>query len=353
MPEIELKGVSKSFGPVKALDNVSIRVEDTEYAVLLGPSGCGKTTLLKTIAGLHKPDSGQVLIDGRDMAEIPPEKRDIGFFFQNYALFPHMTVIDNVEYGLQMRGVDADEAVKRAEEILSMMGLGKWGNVLPKQLSGGMQQRAALARALSVGCKTLLLDEPLSAVDAKIADILRWKIVEFAKEFGLTVIHVTPNQDEAMDVSEKVILMREGKIIQSGTDVGLYKKPSTPYAAYFVGESTFIPARMIGSKKAVFRGMEIHTKKRISSERVLLAIRSEKILFEKRDKNTFTGKVDAVNFLGTVFRYEVGVGGKTIVLETAKHPELKVGDVVSVYIPPEDLMVFEEFTEQEYELNFD
>ncbi|MFH1125944.1 MAG: ABC transporter ATP-binding protein, partial [Candidatus Altiarchaeota archaeon] len=213
MPSIRLEGVWKKFGALRAIKDISFSVEDGEYAVVLGPSGCGKTTLLKTISGLYTPDSGRVLIDEVDVTYKPPEERGVGFFFQHYALFPHMTVRQNVGYSLEIRGLSRGEVDKVVDEKLEMVGLLDRAHNRPKELSGGMQQRVALARALATGSKLLLLDEPLNALDAKIAAILRKELREMVKKLGLTVIHVTPNQEEAIELAQKIILLKNGRVV--------------------------------------------------------------------------------------------------------------------------------------------
>jgi ABC-type Fe3+/spermidine/putrescine transport system ATPase subunit len=353
MPDIALENVCKRFGGVVALDDLSLEIKGGEYNVVVGPSGCGKTTLLKTIAGLVRPDSGRVLIDGVDVTDVPPEERGIGFFFQSYALFPHLTVRENVEYGLKIRGVPVDERSRKSREILGMVGLSYWVDHHPYELSGGMQQRVALARALSIDSKVLLLDEPLSALDAKLGLILRESLVKLAKKLGATVVHVTPNQEEALDVAEKIILMRKGRIVQVGSDYEIYNNPIKPFSAYFLGESNFIPARKVSDFEASWNGFIIRTSKCMSSEKVLLAVRTEKVLFERRKKNTFDGVVESINFLGKVVRYEVDVHGRTFVVQTAKHPEIKLNDRVLIHIPPDDVVVFENFDGSEYNLTFD
>ena len=341
MPAIEARKLCKSFGKLDALRELSFRVEEGEYAVVLGPSGCGKTTLLRIIAGLVKPDSGSVLVGGADITATPPEERGIGFFFQNYALFPHLSVYDNVAYGLRMRGLAEDEIGRRVKEKLRMVGLLDWAGHLPRQLSGGMQQRVALARALSIESKLVLLDEPLNALDAKIGAILRMELVRMAKEMGLTVIHVTPNQEEAMEVADKVIVIKEGRVEQVGKDYETYNTPATPFVAYFLGETNFLKVRRAGPKAAQYGKDVFQTPCHLKDEEAVIAIKSEKVLFERREKNTLEGVIENVNFLGKTTRYEVRVpGGGMVFVETAKHPDLKACDRVYVHMPPGDMVVF-------------
>ncbi|MFH1055009.1 MAG: ABC transporter ATP-binding protein [Candidatus Altiarchaeota archaeon] len=339
MPAIEVKGLSKTFGGNRVLKDISFKVEDGEYVMVLGPSGCGKTTLLKVLAGLYHSDDGNVLIDGVDVTSKRPEERNIGFFFQHYSLFPHMTVRQNVGYSLNVRGVDENEIRKTVDEKLKLVGLSKWSDHLPYELSGGMQQRVALARVLAKGSKLLLLDEPLNALDAKIATLLRRELNKMADDMALTVIHVTPNQEEAMELGDKIILMNDGRIVQIGDDVEVYTQPNTPYAAYFIGESNFLRASRAGPHLVRYRHHLFAVKNEVQEDDVILAIRSEKIRFEHHDRNTLEGVIEAANFLGRATRYEVNNKGRHIHVETSKY-DLKVGDAVHVYFPPEDLMVY-------------
>ncbi len=340
MPSIEVSGLSKGFGANKVLKDLSFKVEDGDYVVFLGPSGCGKTTLLKTLAGLYAPDSGRILIDGRDVTNLPPEERGIGFFFQHYFLFPHMSVADNVGFSLAVRGEEKDAAKKTVDEYLSLVGLSEWGERLPHELSGGMQQRVALARALASGAKLLLLDEPLNALDAKIASMLRGELRELAEKRKLTVLHVTPNQEEGMELADKMVLINHGRILESGSDIESYMKPKSPYSAYFIGESNFMMAKRTGPHTLEYRHHTFNVSSEVLDDDVILAIRPEKIRFESHERNTLAGTIDEVSFLGKTIRYDVNRNGRIIHVETSKHPDLKVGDRVTLYFPPDDLMVF-------------
>jgi ABC-type Fe3+/spermidine/putrescine transport system ATPase subunit len=340
MAKIRLEGVSKGFDGSKVLKDITFSVEEGEYVIVLGPSGCGKTTLLKTIAGLYLPQSGRIYIDGLDVTEKSPQERNIGFFFQHYSLFPHMSVEDNVRYGLDVRKVRRPEADAKVDELLRMVGLSSWAKNMPHELSGGMQQRVALARALALGSKILLLDEPLNALDAKISALLRRELLQMAKRMKLTVIHVTPNQEEAMELADRIILLNGGSIVQEGCDVELYTQPRNPFVAYFIGDSNFLAVEGVDSHTARFQGRLFSVSAEMPKEDVILAVRVEKVRFERREHNSLEGIVETINFLGKTTRYEVNVRGHLIHVETSKHPEIRAGDKVSLYIPPEDLMVF-------------
>ena len=245
---VELVGVVKNFGAHRALDSIDLVVRPGEFVALLGPSGCGKTTALRALSGLELVDEGSILIDGVDVASVPTNKRDIGMVFQSYSLFPHMTVLQNVEFGLRMRKVPANERRSRAVEALEMVGLGRFAERFAHQLSGGQQQRVALARALVTRPRVLLLDEPLSALDAKVRVQLRDEIRRIQTELGITTVFVTHDQEEALAVANRVAVMRDGDIEQIGTPEELYATPATAFVADFVGLSNRVPADLVAGK---------------------------------------------------------------------------------------------------------
>lgn len=234
---VELRNVVKSFGSHRALDSIDLDVAPGEFVALLGPSGCGKTTALRAMSGLESIDSGTIVIDGSDVARVPTNKRDIGMVFQSYSLFPHLTVLENVEFGLRMRRVDGASRRSRAAESLELVGLGHLGGRFAHELSGGQQQRVALARALVTRPRVLLLDEPLSALDAKVRVQLREQIRLIQTELGITTVFVTHDQEEALAVADRVAVMREGRIEQIGKPEDLYASPVSPFVANFIGLS--------------------------------------------------------------------------------------------------------------------
>ncbi|MFI2365104.1 ABC transporter ATP-binding protein [Promicromonospora sp. NPDC019610] len=239
-PAAELVGVSQRFGSFTAVDSIDLRVPRGRLTTLLGPSGCGKTTTLRMLAGYASPTSGRILIDGQDATRTPPEKRDLGMVFQSYALFPHLTVADNVAYGLTMRKVPAAERRRRAGEALELVGLGHLGDRKPKQLSGGQQQRVALARAIAIRPRLLLLDEPLSNLDARLRVQMRAEIRRIQSETGLTVVLVTHDQDEALEMSDEMVLMRAGKVVQTGAPRDVFPAPADRFVAEFLGYENFL-----------------------------------------------------------------------------------------------------------------
>jgi ABC-type Fe3+/spermidine/putrescine transport system ATPase subunit len=237
---VELLGVTRRFGDVTAVDDLDLEVRDGEFLSLLGPSGCGKTTTLRLIAGFEQPDAGEVRIDGRDVARLPPYRRPVNTVFQSYALFPHLSVRDNVAYGLKQRGLRRAERRARATEVLVLVRLRGIENRRPKELSGGQQQRVALARALVLEPKVLLLDEPLGALDLKVRKELQIELKRIQETVGITFVYVTHDQEEALAMSDRVAVMNAGRIEQLGPPQQIYDEPATPFVAGFIGETNFI-----------------------------------------------------------------------------------------------------------------
>ena len=241
---VEFQSVSKRFGETVALDHVSLRIEPGELFFLLGPSGCGKTTLLRSLAGFHEPDGGRILLDGADITALPPHRRDTGMVFQSYALWPHMTVAENVAFGLEMRKVPRSEIRRRVAEALALVRMDAQAARKPNQLSGGQQQRVALARALVVHPRCLLLDEPLSNLDAKLRLEMRTEIRRICKEAGLTSIYVTHDQKEALSIADRLAVMRAGRLEQVGSPLDVYRAPRSEFVANFIGEANFLDGRV-------------------------------------------------------------------------------------------------------------
>jgi len=234
MGSLRLSNISKRFGGLTALKNVNLEISDGEYVVLLGPTGAGKTTLLKIVAGLLKQDSGEIYIDGIRVDDYPPEYRNVSLFFQNFALFPHMTVLENVAFGLKVRGYDSREAESRALEVLRLMHLDNRAYSYPRELSGGMQQRVALARTIVTGASILLLDEPLSQLDAKIKSELQYELRDFVKKLGLTALHVTNDVEEALALADRIAIINKGEIVQIGTPFEILEEPENVFVAGFM-----------------------------------------------------------------------------------------------------------------------
>ncbi len=244
--EVRLEGVGKRYGAVTAVKPLDLVIEAGTLVTLLGPSGCGKTTLLRMIAGLEQPSEGRLMIGGRDATTLAPGERDVSLVFQSYALFPHMSVSENVRYGLQSSGLSKREALPKAEAALAQVGLSGFGERLPSELSGGQQQRVALARALVLEPSVLLFDEPLSNLDARLRRRMREEIRELQQRLGVTVIYVTHDQSEALAVSDRIVVMRNAEIAQAGTPEDLYRRPETVFAATFMGEANHLKGEIVG-----------------------------------------------------------------------------------------------------------
>lgn len=253
MLEVQVKNISKNFGNFKASDNVSFDIERGKLIGLLGPSGSGKTTILRMIAGLETPDSGEIFIGGKKVNDLPPGKRGIGFLFQSYALFKHMTVFENIAFGLKVQKKSDEEIKSRVEELEELIGLKNFTRRYPLQLSGGQRQRVAFARALAPNPELLLLDEPFAAIDAKVRQELRSWLKNTIHKLGITAIFVTHDQDEAVEVADEIIITNHGRIEQAGVPVEIYQSPKTPFVAKFIGESVQVP------DYTIFKGFENHT----------------------------------------------------------------------------------------------
>lgn len=355
MPEVKLTKVVKTYdkGRITAVDHVDLTVRDKEYLTLLGPSGCGKTTTLRMIAGLQLPDEGEVSIGEREVSNLPPEYRDIGYVFQEYALFPHMDVWNNVTYGPRVKGWNEEQSNKIGREMLELVRLFERTDAFPSELSGGMRQRVALARALSSGSKLLLLDEPLGALDARIRTDLRYEIRKLVKDLGLTAIHVTHDQAEAMAISDRIAVMRKGKILQVGTPQELYLKPQHIFVANFVGESNFLEgyvAAREGHRLVVdLRGgisVQSVNQDHKKGEKIVVGIRPEVLtitLGEKRGINSIKGEIEGFRFEGNNVRYEIRLQNDdfVVIVRPAIIGEwYNVGDEVTVTFPVEKSYVF-------------
>jgi ABC-type Fe3+/spermidine/putrescine transport system ATPase subunit len=249
VPDVELVGVTKRYGAVAAVDAIDLEVHPGEFLSLLGPSGCGKTTTLRLIAGFERPDGGEVRIGGRDVSRVPPYKRDVNTVFQSYALFPHLSVMDNVAYGLKQKGLGRSERHSRATEMLELVRLTGFGDRKPRQLSGGQQQRVALARALVMHPRVLLLDEPLGALDLKVRKELQIELKRIQEEIGITFVYVTHDQEEALAMSDRVVVMNAGRIEQIGAPREIYDRPATEWIAGFIGDTNFL--QVDGSEVAI------------------------------------------------------------------------------------------------------
>ncbi|TVY01399.1 ABC transporter ATP-binding protein [Cohnella terricola] len=311
---LELQGIRKTFGGSIVLDNVDLSIQEGELVTLLGPSGCGKSTLLRCIAGLTEPDGGRILLGRKDIASLPPRNREVGMVFQSYALFPNLTVYGNIEYGLKMRGVDKAERQRRCEELLALVDLEEKRGAYPQQLSGGQQQRVALARSLAVQPKVLLLDEPLSALDAKIRKNLRSEIRDIQKKLNMTTIFVTHDQEEALTLSDRICIMNNGHIVQDGTPETLYSRPRTEFVARFMGSYNVLThaeaVRLFGDDIGRAESYAL----RPESVRLLAGF-GEHGFSESVGGRIVEGTIDSVSVLGNVIRYSVMANGVRLTID--------------------------------------
>ncbi len=316
----------------------------------LGPSGCGKTTTLRMIAGFEHPTAGTIVVDGKDITRQPPNRRNVGMVFQSYALFPNMTVADNIGFGLQGAEAAAYQIQQRVEELLELIHLEGRGGRYPYQLSGGQQQRVALARALALEPQVLLLDEPLSALDAKIRVALRKEIRSIQRQLGITTVYVTHDQEEALSLSDRVVVMSEGRIEQIGTPFEIYNFPATPFVASFVGTLNLVVAKVVEAStgRLSVAGQDVTAAKPVTvagdGGTVTLALRPESIeLGEGGGANRFRGTIEDTSFLGSIVRIRVHIGADAAIsLDTFNDPHLTppaVGEAVTISFPPEACLV--------------
>jgi putative spermidine/putrescine transport system ATP-binding protein len=353
MTFLELTGVQKTFGPTVAVQNFDLQAERGEFVSFLGPSGCGKTTTLRMIAGFERPTAGTITVDGKDITHTSPNQRNVGMVFQSYALFPNMTVAGNIGFGLKVRKRPKADIARKVSELLDLIHLEGRGDRYPWQLSGGQQQRVALARALAIEPQVLLLDEPLSALDAKIRIVLRKEIRAIQRQLGITTVYVTHDQEEALSLSDRVVVMSDGRIEQIGTPSEIYNFPSTAFVASFVGTLNLVTAGVIdaGSGRLSVEGQEVRTSKAVTDvpadRLVTLALRPEGIALGEGGpgSNQLRGTVEDINFLGSIVRIRLrlreSVDGRPptdIALDTFNEPHLRVpdvGSVATVSFPPE------------------
>jgi putative spermidine/putrescine transport system ATP-binding protein len=334
---VVLDSLSRSFGAVRALDGLSLDIAPGELVALLGPSGCGKTTALRIVAGFEYADSGKVTVDGRDVSPVPAAKRDMGMVFQSYSLFPNMTALDNVAFGLRMRKIGAAERTKRATALLGMVGLAPQARQYPHQLSGGQQQRVALARALAIEPRVLLLDEPLSALDAKVRLQLREQIRTLQQRLGTTTLFVTHDQEEALSMADRVGVMKDGRLEQIATPSELYSTPATAFVAEFVGTMSRIPGNYSGGDEVTVFGREVPVHGEhgsVSPGEVDVLVRPEGLTIEAVAGGN--GIVTDRTFLGSLTRLSVLLSGDIAVKvdkASTAASDLVPGTSVQVSIP--------------------
>lgn len=319
MSFLTLDHLQKSFGPTRVVHDFDLSVEKGEFVSFLGPSGCGKTTVLRMVAGFETPTAGRITIDGQDVTRARPNQRRIGMVFQSYALFPNLTVAENVGFGLKVAGIARAERAGRVAEMLALIGLPDLGGRYPWQLSGGQQQRVALARALAPRPRVLLLDEPLSALDAKIRVSLRNQIREIQQQLAITTIFVTHDQEEALSISDRIVVMHKGVADQTGTPAQIYNQPATDFVAGFVGTLNRFEAEVLDAARGLVRveGAEIALDRPLSPGRITLAARPESLRIAPEG---IPAEIAGVEFLGSVQRLRARVAGREVVLDRFNEP---------------------------------
>lgn len=348
MAYLELNHLRKTFGPTVAVESFSLDVERGEFISFLGPSGCGKTTTLRMIAGFEQPTEGTISIDGEDVTPVPPNKRKLGMVFQSYALFPNMTVADNIAFGLRMAKLPGDQIRRRVQEMLSLIQMTNYSGRYSYQLSGGQQQRVALARALAIQPRVLLLDEPLSALDAKIRDELRTEIRRIQRELHITTIYVTHDQEEALSLSDRVVVMNAGRIEQIGTPFEIYNRPQTEFVARFVGTLSTLRGVAAPDGHVVVNGQTVHLSQPLSDKRpgdaVTISLRPEAIALHAvtpgvtAGHNALHATVENITFLGAIVRVQLSMNGMTFVADSLNNPNFvppRIGDTVTISFSPE------------------
>ncbi|WP_312364191.1 ABC transporter ATP-binding protein [Ensifer sp.] len=327
---VVFQNLRKQFGAFTAIHDLSLTIEPGTLVTLLGPSGCGKTTTLRMLAGLEHPSSGRILIGGKDVTMLPANERDVSMVFQSYALFPHMTSLDNVAYGLESSGMKKKEARDRAEEGLKLVGLGGLGQRLPAELSGGQQQRVAVARALVLEPQVLLLDEPLSNLDARLRRRVRTEIRELQQRLGFTAVYVTHDQDEALAVSDRIIVMKDGEIAQEGAPRDLYEAPASAFIADFMGEANVLPCEVTGSHAGLATIRVGGLEHRLPSRNARpgpskLAVRPNAVTLTPASGAALPGVISTAAYLGGHIEYEV---------ETSTGLLFVVDDAIEQMLPP-------------------
>ena len=356
-PYLQIENVNKSFGNFVALKDIYLNVYPGEFVCLLGPSGCGKTTLLRIIAGLETQTSGRVIQDGKDVSNLQPSQRDFGIVFQSYALFPNLTAAQNIAYGLENAKQPKQRIKARVGELLEMVGLGGLENKYPAQMSGGQQQRVALARALAQSPGLLLLDEPLSALDAKVRVRLRTEIAQLQKRLGITTVMVTHDQEEALAMGDRIVVMNKGYIAQVGTPHAIYQQPNTSFVADFIGIMNFLPGRVTEPGKVRCGNLTLNVLQKgiADNEEIAIAIRPEDILPLDENfsfdhlPNVVTATIEETEFLGSSYLVTLSPEGNAketlkinLAIDRVRQLDLTVGSSLKIQLPPEQIQIFSE-----------
>ncbi|MDR7544803.1 MAG: ABC transporter ATP-binding protein [Armatimonadota bacterium] len=341
---VRLRDVTKRLGTTLAVDHVSLDVAEGEFTTLLGPSGCGKTTTLRMIAGFYHPDSGDIFVRDQRVTDIPPHKRNTAMVFQEYALFPHMTVAENIGYGLKMRGIGDAEARRRIAAVAELVGLSGQEHKFPNQLSGGQQQRVAVARALVVEPEVLLLDEPLSNLDAKLRVRVRTELRALQQRLGKTTIYVTHDQEEALSISDRVAVMNQGRIVQVGTPREIYYHPVDWFVADFVGLANFVPVQVVASRRVRLGDLEFEVARATATGPATLVVRPETVTLSSSPsavsgRPALRGRVKTSAFLGGLARYWVETMGMEWIVDQPAPGERMFDGEVYLALAPEHMHV--------------
>jgi spermidine/putrescine transport system ATP-binding protein len=355
---VELRGVTKKFGLVTAVDNVDLAIHWGEFLTLLGPSGCGKTTVLRLLAGFEVPTSGRIFLEGRDVSDIPPYRRDVNQVFQSYAIFPHLTVEENIAFGLKMRHVPLEERRRRVAEVTELVSLTGFEKRRPQQLSGGQRQRVALARALVCRPKVLLLDEPLSALDAKLRRAMQLELKQLQRQLGITFVFVTHDQEEALVMSDRIAVIRDGRIDQLGSATEIYHAPASAFTADFIGEANLLDTTVLANNGVTARlrldeGADVTIRAallRPGATRTLLSVRPEKIfisLTRPAKENTFPAVIVDEIFRGAMDELRLRIPGglqlmAMVANESAHEHAWHKGDTIYCAIHTDDIVVVEQ-----------
>ena len=355
MAYLTLSNISKQFADTYAVQDFNLDIDKGEFVSFLGPSGCGKTTTLRMVAGFEIPTSGKITLDGADITNKAPNQRHVGMVFQSYALFPNMTVSQNIGFGLRVRKASESEIKDRVKEMVSLVNLEKHADKYPFQLSGGQQQRVSLARALAIRPNVLLLDEPLSALDAKIRVSLRAEIRSIQKRLGITAIFVTHDQEEALSISDRIVVMYDGNVEQVGTPFDIYNFPRTPFVANFVGSLNTAAAEVVDPEKGLLNmdGVQLVSAAKMDGlrkgDKVRIAIRPERFSFASDGKktNVLDCQIENITFLGSVVRVHILIGKTKFTMDTFNYPSLalpQIGDINQVTCSKEAVLILGEAT---------
>ncbi|QSY95474.1 ABC transporter ATP-binding protein [Rhizobium bangladeshense] len=343
MSGLTLQNIVKDFSVIRAVDNVDLTVTHGAFVCLLGPSGCGKTTLLRMIAGLDLPTSGRITLNGKDITRTPTHQRELGMVFQSLALFPHLTVGENIAYPLRIRGRPKDEQAKRVEELLAMIYLPGYADRAVSKLSGGQRQRVAIARALAISPKLFLLDEPLSALDAKLREAMQVELRQLHQRLGITTIAVTHDQREAMTMADTVVVMNGGQIRQAASPTEIYRRPADSFVADFIGQTNLVEARREGGAVSILGQPVADLSLSPGIERATLSIRPEDVRLGPPKAGALTGEVTFVRDLGGVVETFVNVGGQQFIAVSTprERPDVAVGQMVGIALTDRDCVVLD------------